>query len=166
MRLVVSVDLILAGSVGRHVWVPKMPSFVELLERLAVMEQGLVRANERIEASAAENAQLRRRFGQTPRNPNMPPRRRGLDTPASKSLRGHAGRRFGGQDGHPGHTLRQVEVPDETVGHEPVVCGRCGSGPADMPLAAVTRRQVFEIPGITARVTEHQLNARRCLCGM
>ncbi|MEU4245767.1 IS66 family transposase [Actinoplanes sp. NPDC026619] len=141
-----------------------MPSIVELLERLVVMEQALARANERIEALEAENAELRRRLGQSPRNSNMPPSAQGLDKPAPKSLRGRSGRRAGGQDGHPGRTLRQVDDPDETVCHEPAACVGCGSGLTDAPLAAVTRRQVFEIPQIRARVTEHQLIARRCSC--
>jgi transposase len=141
-----------------------MPSIMELLERLAVMEQALARANERIEALEAENAELRRRLGQTPRNSNTPPSAQGLDRPAPKSLRGRSGRRSGGQDGHSGRTLRQVDDPDETVRHEPAACGGCGSGLIDAPLAAVTRRQVFEIPQIGARVTEHQLITRRCAC--
>jgi len=144
--------------------VPEMPSIVELLERLTVMEQALARANARIEALEAENAELRRRLGQTPRNSNMPPSSQGLDKPAPTSLRGKSGRRSGGQDGHPGRTLRQVDDPDETVCHEPVACGGCGSALTDAVFAAVTRRQVFEIPQVTARVTEHQLIARRCSC--
>jgi transposase len=146
--------------------VPEMPSIVELLERLAVMEQALARANERIEALEAENAELRRRLGQTPRNSSVPPSAQGLGKPAPKSLRGRSGRRSGGQDGHLGRTLRQVEKPDETVCHEPAVCGGCGVSLDDAPLAAVTRRQVFEIPPIKARVTEHRLNTRRCACGV
>ena len=143
----------------------EMPSIVELLERLAVMEQALARANERIEALQAENAELRRRLGQSSRNSNMPPSVQGLDKPAPKSLRGRSGRRAGGQDGHPGRTLRQVENPDQMVCHEPLACGGCGGVLADTPLAGVTRRQVFEIPQVAARVTEHQLIARRCPCG-
>jgi transposase len=103
-------------------------------------------------------------LGQTPKNSNMPPSAQGLDKPAPKSLRGRSGRCSGGQDGHPGRTLRQVDDPDETVCHEPVACGGCGNGLADAPLAAVTRRQVFEIPQVAARVTEHRLIARRCSC--
>ncbi|MGX6608627.1 IS66 family transposase, partial [Micromonosporaceae bacterium Da 78-11] len=141
-----------------------LPSIVELLERLAVVEQTLARANERIEALEAENAELRRRLGQSPRNSNMPPSAQGLDKPAPKSLRGRSGRRSGGQDGHPGRTLRQIDTPDETVVHEPVVCRGCGDGLGGALLAAVTRRQVFEIPQVTARVVEHQLIARRCAC--
>lgn len=143
-----------------------MPSIVELLERLAVMEQSLARANERIGALEAENAELRRRLGRTPKNSSVPPSSQGLDRPAPRSLRGRSGRRSGGQDGHPGRTLRQVEDPDETVVHEPLVCGGCGDVLAGMPLAAVTRRQVFEIPPVAARVVEHRLNTRRCGCGV
>ena len=150
-----------------------VPSIVELLERLVALdsvmgalEKTVAARDARIEVLEAENTELRRRLGQTPRNSNMPPSSQGLDKPAPKSLRGRTGRRAGGQDGHPGRTLRQVDYPDETFCHEPTACGGCGSGLADAPLAAVTRRQVFEIPQITARVTEHQLIARRCSCAV
>ncbi|MDG4787146.1 IS66 family transposase [Micromonospora sp. WMMD1102] len=142
-----------------------MPSIVELLERLVALEKAVAERDARIAVLEAENAELRRRLGQSPRNSNMPPSAQGLDKPAPKSLRGRSGRRSGGQDGHPGRTLRQVESPDETVVHEPVACGGCGGGLAGAPLAAVTRRQVFEIPSVVARVTEHRLNIRRCGCG-
>jgi transposase len=94
----------------------------------------------------------------------MPPSAQGLDKPAPKSLRGRSGRRAGGQDGHQGRTLRQVDVPDETVRHEPAACAGCGDRLADAAVVAVTRRQVFEIPQVTARVVEHHLVARRCGC--
>jgi transposase len=87
-----------------------------------------------------------------------------LDKPAPKSLRGRSGRRAGGQDGHQGRTLRQVDVPDETVRHEPAVCAGCGDGLAEAAVVAVTRRQVFEIPHVSARVVEHHLISRRCGC--
>ncbi|WP_127509308.1 IS66 family transposase [Actinoplanes solisilvae] len=150
---------------------PDSPSIVELLERLVALEsvvgaleKTVAARDARIEVLEAENAELRRRLGQTPRNSNMPPSSQGLDKPAPKSLRGRSARRSGGQDGHPGRTLRQIENPDETVRHEPAACGGCGSGLADAVVAGVTRRQVFEIPQVTARVTEHQLIARRCAC--
>ncbi len=145
---------------------PEIPSMVELLERLAVIKQALARANERIEALEAENAELRRRLGQSPRNSDMPPSAQGLGKPAPKSLRARTGRRAGGQDGHPGRTLTQVAVPDETVVHEPAVCGGCGDSLGDAAVVAVRRRQVFEIPQVSARVTEHHLVARRCGCAV
>lgn len=144
---------------------PDVPSIVELLERLVALEKAVAERDARIAVLEAENAELRRRLGQSPRNSNMPPSAQGLDKPAPKSLRGRSGRRPGGQDGHPGRTLRQVDAPDETVVHEPAACGGCGSGLTGAALAVVIRRQVFEIPPVAARVTEHRLNTRRCSCG-
>ena len=143
---------------------PETPSIVELLERLVVLEKAVAARDVRIEALEAENAELRRRLGQTPRNSNMPPSVQGLDKPAPRSLRGRSGRRAGGQGGHEGRTLRQVDVPDEIVRHEPAVCAGCGDGLAGARVVAVTRRQVFEIPEVKARVVEHQLVARWCGC--
>ena len=54
-----------------------MPSIVELLERLAVLEQTVAARDARIEALEAENAELRRRLGQNPRNSHVPPSSQG-----------------------------------------------------------------------------------------
>ena len=58
-----------------------------------------------------------------------------------------------------------VADPDEVQRHEPRRCGGCGHDLAGCPEAAVERRQVFELPPMAVRVTEHQLVARRCGCG-
>jgi transposase len=113
----------------------------------------------------AENVELRRRLGQNPRNSSKPPSSEGLEKPAPKSLRGRSGRKPGGQAGHEGTTLRQVDKPDETRRREPTVCSSCEDDLADAAEVGVTRRQVFEIPQVKARVTEYQLVARRCGCG-
>jgi transposase len=138
---------------------------VELLERLAALETALAQANRRIETLEAENAELRRRLGQNPRNSNTPPSVEGLAKPAPKSLRKRSGRRPGGQAGHEGSTLRQVDRPDVTRRHEPRECAGCGDRLAGAVQVGLTRRQVFEIPRVRARVTEYQLVARRCGCG-
>ena len=49
--------------------------------------------------------------------------------------------------------------------HEPRSCAGCGHGLAGAVQVGVTRRQVFEVPQVRARVTEHQMVARRCGCG-
>jgi transposase len=149
-----------------------VPSIVELLRRVAVVESALAERDERIEALTAENlrlaeenAELHRRLGQTSRNSNQPPSSEGLGKPAPKSLRRKSGRKPGGQPGHEGRTLRQVDDPDVVVRHEPVACCSCGEGLADAAEVGVVRRQVFEIPPMRARVTEHQLVTRACGCG-
>ncbi|MEI6621253.1 MAG: IS66 family transposase [Actinomycetes bacterium] len=85
--------------------------------------------------------------------------------PIPKSLRGKSGRKPGGQPGHPGATLRQVDDPDEVVVHEPVACSCCGNDLTGAPVSSVLRRQLFDIPPVTIKVTEHQLVERECGCG-
>jgi transposase len=142
-----------------------LPSIVELLERLALLEAALQERDVRIEALVAENAELRRRLGQNPRNSSVPPSSEGLGKPAPKSLRKRSGRGPGGQPGHEGSTLRQVETPDVVVRHEPSACSVCGNGLAEAAEVGVVRRQVLEIPPVKAETTEHQMVTRRCGCG-
>jgi transposase len=85
--------------------------------------------------------------------------------PAPKSLRRKSGRKPGGQPGHRGSTLALVDKPDERKRHEPGPCAGCGAGLANAPEVGVERRQVFDLPPMRVRVTEHQLIARRCACG-
>lgn len=143
----------------------EIPSIEELLQRLLVVEAENRRLAEDNQRLVEENAELRRRLGQNPRNSDQPPSSEGLGKPAPKSLRGKSGRKPGGQPGHEGRTLRQVEEPDHTVRHEPASCGGCGASLTGAIEAGVVRRQVFEIPPMKATVTEHQLVTRRCGCG-
>jgi transposase len=121
---------------------------------------------ERIAQLQAEVAELRGQLGQNSRNSSKPPSSDSpFVKPAPKSLRRKSGRKPGGQKGHPGSTLAQVADPDETVRHEPGPCGGCGADLADAPQVSVERRQVFDLPPMRVRVTEHQLITRRCACG-
>lgn len=144
----------------------------ELLRRLAGLEarvasleadnEGLRRENAVLRA---ENVDLRARLGRDSSNSSKPPSLDGLAKPAPKSLRKPSGRRPGGQPGREGRTLRQVDDPHQRVKHEPAACGGCGDDLAAAALVGVARRQVFDLPDIGVRVTEHQLMSRRCPCG-
>lgn len=84
----------------------------------------------------------------------------------TKSRRETSGRRPGGQPGHPGQTLRMVATPDQTLVHVPAHCHQCGLALADVAATAVERRQVFDLPPQTLKVTEHQCETRACpACG-
>jgi transposase len=137
----------------------------ELREQLAVVVGALAQRDAVIAELRAENAELRRQLGLNSGNSSKPPSTDGLAKPAPKSLRGRSGRKPGGQSGHPGSRLEQVSVPDEVLRHEPVACGGCGSGLDGAAQVGVRRRQVFDIPPIAVKVTEHQLVVRRCGCG-
>ncbi len=133
-----------------------------IIEQLRVEIAELRAENERLRS---ENAELKRRLGMNSTNSSQPPSSDGPAKPARKSLRGKTGRKPGGQAGHPGSTLTPVAVPDEVIRHEPTCCGGCGGGLAGAAEVGRTRRQVFDLPEITVRVTEHQVVARRCGCG-
>jgi transposase len=136
-----------------------LAALVVLLRReLADSQAALAQARERI-------AELEARVNQTPRNSSRPPSAEGLGKPPPRSLRKKSGRKPGGQDGHEGQTLRQAARPDREERHEPGRCGRCGTGLAGRPVTGVERRQVFDLPPVKVKVTEHQLIERECRCG-
>ncbi|WP_143086538.1 DUF6444 domain-containing protein [Amycolatopsis saalfeldensis] len=141
------------------------PTYDELAELVVRLAAGNAERDVLISELRDEVADLKRRLGMNSRNSAKPPSSDGLTKPAPKSLRRKSGRKPGGQQGHPGSTLAQVTDPDELIRHEPGACGGCGSGLGDAPEVGVERRQVFDLPPIKVRVTEHRLVTRRCGCG-
>jgi len=72
----------------------------------------------------------------------------------------------GGQVGHVGRTLEQVEKPDRVVVHKVDTCNTCGKSLVGISPAASERRQVFDLPPIKIEVTEHQAEKKYCpRCG-
>ena len=142
------------------------PSYDELAALVAEQARVIDELRARVAVLEAENAELKRRLGMDSTNSSKPPSSDSPFTkPAPKSLRRKSGRKPGGQPGHPGSTLALVENPNERKRHEPGPCAGCGASLADAPEVGMERRQVFDLPPMTVRVTEHQLIARRCGCG-
>ena len=81
-----------------------------------------------------------------------------------KSLREASGRKPGGQAGHVGKTLQQVEHADTTIRYEvPEKCSACQS---TLPEAKVGEiRQVFDLPITKFEVTAHHAMQATCQCG-
>jgi transposase len=142
------------------------PSYDELAALVAHQAAVIEQLRAEVAALRAENAELKRRLGMNSTNSSKPPSSDSpFVKPTPKSLRRRSGRRPGGQPGHPGSTLALVADPNERERHEPGPCGGCGADLAGAPEVGVERRQVFDLPPMTMRVTEHQLIARRCACG-
>jgi transposase len=131
----------------------------ELLTLVGQLSKALDEANTRI-------ADLEARLGLNSGNSSKPPSSDGLAKPSPKSLRESGQRKPGRPKGTPGATLTQVDNPTRRERHEPHACRGCGNSLAGSPEVGMERRQVFDIPPITVEVTEHQLIARRCSCGI
>jgi transposase len=102
-------------------------------------------------------------------NSSKPPSSDGLSKPALKpmpqSLRKKSGKRPGGQAGHKGQTLEQVQKPDGVVAHRPDTCRHCAAAfPAETASDVYSRRQVFDAPRPRIVVTEHRAFTRVCTC--
>ncbi len=143
------------------------PSYDELAALVVEQARVITELRQRVAVLEAENADLKRRLGMDSTNSSRPPSSDSpFVKPAPRSLRRASGKRSGGQPGHAGATLAQVGDPHETLRHEPGPCAGCGVDLAGAPEVGVQRRQVFDLPPMTVRVTEHQLIARRCVCGI
>ena len=126
--------------------------------------QTIVRLEARIIELETKTAQLEAKLSLNSRNSSKPPSGDGYSKPAPKSQRIPGQRPTGGQKGHAGTTLRQSSTVDETVVHRaPDVCTACQKALPAQEIADT--RQVFDIPPIKVRVTEHQLMRAVCSCG-
>jgi len=144
----------------------RRPSYEELAALVERQAELIKRLQAEIADVRAENAELKRQLGQNSRNSSRPPSSDSpFAKPVLKSLRRKSGRKPGGQPGHPGATLVLVDNPNERKRHEPGPCTGCGAELSEAPEVGMERRQVFDLPPMTVRVTEHQLIARRCSCG-
>lgn len=94
------------------------------------------------------------------RNSSKPPSTDGFNKP--KSQRRKSGKPAGGQNGHPGHTLKMVANPDHTVVHPVSCCSGCGSSLEQTPVKGYERRQVFDLPPIRVETTEHKAEKKVC----
>ena len=141
------------------------PSYEEI-EALVVSQATLIgELRGEITKLRAEIDELRGRLGQNSRNSSKPPSSDGYGKPAPKSLRRPSGRKPGGQPGHPGRYLKQVEHPDEVIVHVPERCFACGGDLDGAEVLSEEVRQVFDLPAVALHVAEHHAQRRRCRCG-
>ena len=137
----------------------------ELIEALRRENEALRAQNAVLLAKVAE---LQRQLELNSSNSSKPPSSDGLKKKprVPGSLRGRSGKRSGGQKGHKGDTLKQVEAPDRIERHAANVCRRCCAGLAATMQTGVEKRQVFDLPERLIEVTEHQASVYCCAaCG-
>ena len=104
---------------------------------------------------------LENQISKNSRNSSKPPSSDGFKT-QTKSLRKKGGRSVGGQKGRRGTTLRKVDEPDDIVLHTVETCQKCNASLKDRPIDRYEKRQVFDIPPVKIKVTEHQAEIKTC----
>ena len=155
----------------------KLPTQKEIHEAYQAGEETVQRLFATVSAQVAQLAshvqelheeiqQLRDQVQKNSRNSGKPPSSDGLKTPRTKSLRKPGQRPNGGQPGHPGQTLCQVEYPDRVTVHEVHMCQGCQGSLDDVEEEQREKRQVFDIPALHIEVTEYQSVVKVCpQCG-
>ena len=138
-----------------------MDSRDEEIKSLRLIIEELRRENALLKERIAE---LERRLGLNSSNSSKPPSSDGFQKPPSRvqSLREKSGKKVGGQPGHEGFTLNQVENPDVIKQHKITHCPCCKRDLSDVPVSSIIKKQVVDIPEIKAVVTEHQFEIKRC----
>jgi transposase len=139
----------------------KPPTIEELLAVIAAQQA-------QIATLVARVAELERRLGLDSSNSSKPSSSDGFKKPPRRisSMRQASGKKSGGQEGHAGKTLRQVDNPDKIVDHYPEQCGGCGAALSAVMARDYQKRQVFDLPEPQPlQVTEHRAHVCCCSCG-
>lgn len=99
--------------------------------------------------------ELEARLKMNSRNSSKPPASDGLNKPSPKSLRKKSERNRGGQPGHEGKTLKQVEHPDQSYELKLERCPDSGFVLGEEHIVGTIKRQVFDLPSPRLEVTEY-----------
>ncbi len=151
----------------------KLPTQEEIHEAYQAGEEAVQRLFATVSAQVEQLAshlqelheviqQLRDQVQKNSRNSSKPPSSDGMKKPRTTSLRKPGQHPTGGQPGHSGQTLRQVEYPDRVTVHEVHVCQGCQGSLDDVEEERREKRQVFDIPALHLEVTEHQSVVKVC----
>ncbi len=123
-------------------------------ERIEALEEVITAQHERIST-------LERQQAKDSHNSGLPPSSDRFVRPP-KSLRTKSGKKAGGQPGHRGHHLRQVQTPDEILIHPVLSCECCQYDLSAHPAKVPERRQVIDLPVKRLWVTEHRVEEKQC----
>jgi transposase len=148
-----------------------MPITITREEFHEIYEQGeeatfklFERLVEQINALEARVVELEARLNKDSHNSSKPPSSDWNRTP--KSLRQKSDKPIGGQPGHVGNSLKQVEKPDQVQEHPLHGTCECGRDLSEGKKRGYGRRQVFDVPKPVMEVTEHRAETRECACGL
>jgi len=130
-------------------------------ERIQQQSLLIEQMQERIAVLTQQVKDLQDRLAKDSHNSSLPPSSdRFVRQP--KSLRKKSEQQSGGQEGHPGATLRFCEKPDEVIEHRVSVCASCQQDLRQVPACVTLRRQVVDMPSPHLIVQEHRAEQKQC----
>jgi transposase len=153
---------------------PEIASFFHVLlehnRTLTEQNRVLTEQNQRLQAVVVSQAEqivklekrvreLERQLGQDSTNSSKPPSSDGFRK--VNNLRQPGGKK-GAPKGHSGQTLLFSAHPDEIVVHSPAACLSCHTSLAELPALKFDARQVFDLPPIKWKITEHRTETVCC----
>ncbi len=123
---------------------------------------------EKIDTLTARVEELEKRLKTDSHNSSKPPSSDGLKKKKrTRSQRKRSGKKSGGQNGHPGNTLKMVGNPDHVIKIKVKACMCCGKSMKSAHRKGYESRQEFEIPAPVVEVTEYQAEITDCPhCGV
>jgi len=135
-----------------------------LRREIALLQSDMAALRQENASLKQQVAELRRQLDKNSSNSSKPPSSDGLRKPPRvfKSLRGQSVKTSGGQPGHMGDTLRQVDKPDRIERHAATSCRHCHACLTAAMATGEERRQVFDLPPPRLEVTEHRAATYRC----
>ena len=123
-------------------------------------------ADKDIKIASLEAALAQKSHPKNSGNSSLPPSSDFAPPKRNQSLRVKSDKIAGAQLGHRGHTLQMKAHADVFVRHDaPCVCAECGNDLTNVAQQFLERRQVVDIPPVTAVYTEHSIYSKTCNCG-
>jgi len=134
-----------------------------LVGRVEVHSSEIIKLKEENTLLCEENKKLKDIIAKNSSNSSKPPST-DIGKKKKNNSRTHSGRKPGGQPGHSGSNLMQVEKPDKTEILIPVKC-KCGYSFSGLEKTSNSEiRQVFDIPKPEIEVTEYISPVYECPC--
>jgi transposase len=136
-------------------------AYEDLKEQAAQKDQRIEELEGLLMGALLRIEELERRLAKDSHNSSKPPSSDGLGRKLGMA-RKKSEKPSGGQQGHQGHTLMQVQTPDSVVLHRPGQCEACQLDLHLEPGSVKERRQVHDVPEVRLLVQEHQIEEICC----
>jgi transposase len=131
----------------------------ELFQKIEVLDSRIEQAENEIAALKLENATLKSRLNSNSNNSSKPPSSDGYLKKPAFSMTGKG--KQGGQPGHQGRTLNQLNNPDKTIKYNHVSCS-CGHTFTREEMSLAEKRQVFDLTEPRLEVPEYRIFKAVC----